>query len=219
MLPNVETSGWMPLLIAAFSAGSPKASQPNGCRTLKPAHAARTRHHVADDVVADVPHVRVPGRVREHLEAVELRLGRVFGRLERAGVDPALLPLAVQFLRSILSHVKNYRPCHSAAPGPRARAASARSPRPVGRPHRRRRGRVGVAGQRAQREVQRLAERRQRVPALGDQDDAPVRTRGRPSRTSCAVIHAKPGLPSCASAPADRLHARRSPPRRAAGPA
>jgi hypothetical protein len=36
MLPSVDVSGWMPLLIAAFSAGRPNASQPNGCRTLKP---------------------------------------------------------------------------------------------------------------------------------------------------------------------------------------
>jgi hypothetical protein len=34
MLPRVETSGWMPFLIAAFSAGRPKASQPKGCSTL-----------------------------------------------------------------------------------------------------------------------------------------------------------------------------------------
>ena len=34
---------------------------------------ARSRHDVANDVVAHVPHVRVAGRVREHLQAVKLR--------------------------------------------------------------------------------------------------------------------------------------------------
>ena len=38
--------------------------------------------------------------------------------------------LAIQFLRSILSHVKNYRPCHRPA-WAAASADSARSPRPV----------------------------------------------------------------------------------------
>ena len=43
---------------------------------VEAAHPLRARDDVADHVVADVPDVRVPGRVREHLEAVELRLGR-----------------------------------------------------------------------------------------------------------------------------------------------
>ena len=104
MLPRVETSGWMPLLIAAFSAGRPKASQPNGMQHVVAAHPLHARHHVADDVVADVADVRVPGRVREHLEAVELRARRVGGHLERARRGPALLPLPVEFLRTIVGH-------------------------------------------------------------------------------------------------------------------
>ncbi len=36
MLDSVQVSGWSLFLIAAFSAGRPKASQPNGCSTLKP---------------------------------------------------------------------------------------------------------------------------------------------------------------------------------------
>jgi hypothetical protein len=36
MLSNVDVSGWVPVWIAAFSAGSPNASQPKGCSTLKP---------------------------------------------------------------------------------------------------------------------------------------------------------------------------------------
>ena len=36
MLSSVHASGCVPFLMAAFSAGRPKASQPNGCRTLKP---------------------------------------------------------------------------------------------------------------------------------------------------------------------------------------
>src|SRR5438132_639305 len=36
MLSSVDVSGWVPLLIAAFSAGRPNASQPKGCSTLYP---------------------------------------------------------------------------------------------------------------------------------------------------------------------------------------
>ena len=36
MFSWVHTAGWTPLSMAAFSAGSPKASQPIGCNTLKP---------------------------------------------------------------------------------------------------------------------------------------------------------------------------------------
>ena len=36
MFSSVHVSGCVPFLIAAFSAGRPNASQPNGCSTLKP---------------------------------------------------------------------------------------------------------------------------------------------------------------------------------------
>ena len=36
MLARVHFSGWTPFLIAAFSAGSPSASQPIGCITFIP---------------------------------------------------------------------------------------------------------------------------------------------------------------------------------------
>ena len=36
MLSSVDVSGCVPVLIAAFSAGRPNASQPKGCSTLKP---------------------------------------------------------------------------------------------------------------------------------------------------------------------------------------
>ena len=71
---------------------------------VEAAHPLGARHHVADDVVADVAHVRVPGWVREHLQAVELRLIRIFCRLECARVVPVLLPLPVQILRAVVPH-------------------------------------------------------------------------------------------------------------------
>ena len=76
---------------------------------VEPLQPLHPRDDVADDVVADVADVRVPRGVREHLEAVELRLRGVFGDLERAGVGPALLPFLVQFLRVIVRHCGSRR--------------------------------------------------------------------------------------------------------------
>src|SRR6266545_2261067 len=69
------------------------------------AHPLGARHHVADDVVADVPDVRVPGGIREHFEAVVLRLRRIFSDFEGMRRGPSLLPLFVELLRAIFSHL------------------------------------------------------------------------------------------------------------------
>src|SRR2546422_451576 len=52
-----------------------------------------TGEEVADRVVAHVTHVNAPGRVRKHLEAVELRAARVFGDAELLPLLPGPLPL------------------------------------------------------------------------------------------------------------------------------
>jgi len=82
-----------------------KRVPPEGVQHVEPAHALLAGHHVANHVVANVAHVSVPGRIGEHLEAVELRLRRVLGHLEGTGLHPALLPLPVERLRYVLAHV------------------------------------------------------------------------------------------------------------------
>src|SRR5262249_31709903 len=62
------------------------------------------RHHVADDVVAHVAHVRVPGRIGEHLQRVELAARRIDVDLERLRGGPLLLPLRIQLLRFVVGH-------------------------------------------------------------------------------------------------------------------
>ncbi len=79
--------------------------------TLQP---LQPRDDVADDVVADVPDVRVPGRVGEHLEAVELRLRGVFGDFKRPGLGPVRLPFLVEFLRMIIGHGDHSRIAYGA---------------------------------------------------------------------------------------------------------
>ena len=65
---------------------------------------------VAERVVEDVPHVQVTGRVRQHLEHVEVGLGqllagrRVLDRERSLGI-PDRLPLRLDFLRVVRVHV------------------------------------------------------------------------------------------------------------------
>jgi hypothetical protein len=87
--------------------------------TLEPLQA---RHDVADDVIADVPDVRVPRRVGEHLEAIEFRLRPIFGHFKRPGLRPVRLPLPVQFLRVIFGHGDHSRITY--APEPTANLAA-----------------------------------------------------------------------------------------------
>ena len=56
---------------------------------------------VADRVVPDVAHVDVAGGVGVHLEAVELRLGGVFGHAEGPAFAPGLLPLGFDGLEIV----------------------------------------------------------------------------------------------------------------------
>ena len=68
------------------------------------AHPLGARHHVADDVVADVPHVRVARRVSKHLERVELALRRIDLHLKRLRGGPGLLPFLVELLGLVVGH-------------------------------------------------------------------------------------------------------------------
>ena len=78
------------------------------------AQPLRARHDVADDVVADVPDMRVTRRVREHLEAVVLRARRIFSDLERARARPAVLPFLVECLRFVVHTVVSRQSVESA---------------------------------------------------------------------------------------------------------
>ncbi len=71
---------------------------------VEAAQPLRARHHIADDVVAHVSDVRVPGGVREHLQAVVLRPRRILSDLKGARGGPLLLPFLVELLRLVIRH-------------------------------------------------------------------------------------------------------------------
>jgi len=82
----------------------PEGVPPERMQHVVAAHPLHPRHDVADDVVADVAHVRVPGGIREHLERVELRARRVHFDLERVRRGPFVLPFLVERLGLVVGH-------------------------------------------------------------------------------------------------------------------
>ena len=69
MFAYVHALGWMPRVIAAFSAGRPERVVAERVQDVVPAHLPVAPDRVADPgEVLDVPHVHVAGRVRIHLE-------------------------------------------------------------------------------------------------------------------------------------------------------
>src|SRR5439155_350081 len=102
--------------------------QPEGVPAERIEHVETTHHLVAsegiaDDVVAEVPHVQRPRGVRKHHEVVELRLVAVFPRPEEAGLLPGVAPLWLDGLR-VVSSVRRPAPIPaktrptSSSPGP-----------------------------------------------------------------------------------------------------
>ncbi len=65
-------------------------------------HALEAGDHVADGVVAHMPHVQLAAGVGEHRQAVELFLRRVFLDVEDAGGVPALLGVLFDGLGAVL---------------------------------------------------------------------------------------------------------------------
>ncbi len=94
-LSRVQVCGWVPCLMAAFSAGIPRASQPMGWRTFAAGHALLAGDDVADRVVPDVAHVDAARGIGVHLEAVELGPGGIVDGGESPPGLPGGLPLAL----------------------------------------------------------------------------------------------------------------------------
>ncbi len=96
MLLRVVIAGCTPVLSACCSAGRPKASQPMGCRTLKPRVALVAGDDVRRDVAQRVSDVQARAAgVREEVEHVPLGQRAVLARPEGAALQPAGLPLGL----------------------------------------------------------------------------------------------------------------------------
>ncbi len=77
----------------------------HGMKHVETLHAAIARNDVADGVVADMTHVNVARRVREHLEDVLFRTVVALTHLVDARLFPRLLPTRLDLVRIVSFHV------------------------------------------------------------------------------------------------------------------
>src|SRR5258708_6359 len=76
----------------------------HGMQHVKAAHALDTGDHVANRIIAHVPHVQRAGGIGQHFQRVIFRLGGIHFRVEDARFGPALLPLGFDLLWIIFGH-------------------------------------------------------------------------------------------------------------------
>ena len=80
--------------MAAFSAGRPKASHPIGLSAARPCIRKIAIERVAEDVVPAVADMEVAGRIRKHVQHVELVAGAADIDLGHLRIRPALCHFA-----------------------------------------------------------------------------------------------------------------------------
>ena len=81
--------------------GESEGVPPHRVQHVEPAHPLEARQEIADRIDPHVSHVDTTGRVGKHLEAVELRAGRILGGLELLGLLPGPLPLHLELAKGI----------------------------------------------------------------------------------------------------------------------
>ena len=127
MRASVKTRGCSPVFIAAFSAGSPNESNPNGDKHRLAVHRPVPDEQVTERVVADVALVSRPARVRVHAQHVRSGARVVQVHLVGVLVGPALLPALLDLLSVVCpDHPRSVTGADQPTPG-RA-AARRRSP-------------------------------------------------------------------------------------------
>ena len=86
--------------------GHAKSVPPHGMQNIEAFGALVPCDHVAHRVIAHMPHVDAPGRVREHLEHIIFRARVVVAGRKAGALIPHLLPLrlSIACAVSVLSH-------------------------------------------------------------------------------------------------------------------
>src|SRR5208337_351017 len=77
---------------------------------VEPAHSLHARHHIANRVVAHVPHVQRPARVWQHLQHVVFWFLGIYFGFKDAILFPTFLPLLLNRLRVIVRHGSFFPP-------------------------------------------------------------------------------------------------------------
>ena len=81
--------------------GQTESVPPHRMEHVESAHALHPGNHVANGVVAHVPHVQRATGIREHFQDVVFRFGGVSFRFKHARFRPAPLPLGLYLLRVV----------------------------------------------------------------------------------------------------------------------
>ena len=110
MRASVNTRGWVPVLMAAFSAGKPERVEPERTQYRLALHGLVPNGQVTEGVVANVALVRRARGVGVHAQRVVLVPGVVVVDL----VGPLLFPEALPLLLNRLDVV---RACHATRVG------------------------------------------------------------------------------------------------------
>ena len=112
---SVKIRGWVPVLMAAFSAGQAEGVEPDGAEDALALHGLVANDQVTEGVVAHVALVRRPRGVGVHAQRVELLPGVVVVDLVGALLGPVALPLR-------LHRVDVVGACHATRVGDASRA-------------------------------------------------------------------------------------------------
>ena len=91
--PAGSACGWHPVLHRRVLGREAECIPSYELEDIAPAHAVIPADHVADGASADVPHVRLPARIRKHRQAVELVAREFLPDLKRAVLVPESLRL------------------------------------------------------------------------------------------------------------------------------
>ena len=91
--------------------GQTESVPTHGVQHVVAAHPHKTRQRIPNGIVPHMPHVQFAARVRQHLQAVKLRLAAIMrlGRIQSRVRVPPRLPLRLDLRRVVPSRVPHFR--------------------------------------------------------------------------------------------------------------
>ena len=87
MLVSVHCRGGTTVLQRRILRRQPKRIPPHRVQHVIPTHPHKPRQHIADRIIPHMPHMQHTARIRQHLQAIELRLPT---RMRFRGIQPRI---------------------------------------------------------------------------------------------------------------------------------